>query len=126
MDSEKYKHVIGASLREILSNIERLLSLKAAVRIHLPIIPGFNDSASDMEAFVEYLGQFADKLTGVDILTFHSYAAGKYAQLSREYQYKGINDLSSQKVIPLVNALKKKGVHQVTVGGIIGTTIQSE
>lgn len=122
MDSEKYKYVIGGSLREILSNIERLISLKAAVRIHLPIIPGFNDSASDMEALVEYLGQFADKLDGVDVLPFHSYAAGKYAQLGREYQYKGINDLSSQKVIPLVNALKQRGVHQVTVGGIIGTT----
>ncbi len=122
MDSEKYKHVIGGSLQKILSNIENLIRLKAAVRIHLPIIPGFNDSASDMEAVVEYLGQFADKLDGVDVLPFHSYAAGKYAQLGREYRYKGINDLPIQKVIPLVNALKQKGVHQVTVGGIIGTT----
>ena len=120
MDPEKYKYVIGASLQEVLSNIERLISSKSAVRIHLPIIPGFNDSASDVEAYVEYLGQFADKLSGVDILPFHSYAAGKYAQLGREYQYKGINDLSSQKVIPLVNALKKKGLHQVTVGGLSG------
>jgi len=121
MDSEKYKYVIGGSLPEILSNIERLISLKAAVRIHLPIIPGFNDSELDMAAYVEYLGQFADKLDGVDVLPFHSYAAGKYSQLGLEYQYKGINDLPIQRVIPLVTALKQSGVHQVTVGGMTGT-----
>lgn len=121
MDPEKYKYVIGASLQEVLSNIERLISSKAAVRIHLPIIPGFNDSASDTKSYVDYLCQFADKLSGVDILPFHSYAAGKYVQLNREYQYKGINDLPGQQVMPLVNALKQAGLRQVTVGGITGT-----
>ncbi len=121
MDPEKYKYVIGGSLTEILSNIERLINSKAAVRIHLPIIPGFNDSATDIQSYVDYLGQFADKLSGVDILPFHSYAAGKYVQLNREYRYKGINDLPGQQVMPLVNALKEKGLRQVTVGGITGT-----
>jgi len=122
LDPEKYKYVIGASLQEIQSNIEKLISLNADVRIHLPIIPGFNDSMSDMEAYVEYLGRFADKLSGVDILPFHSYAAGKYAQLGREYQYKGIKDLSSQQFNPLVDALKQRGGRQVTVGGVTGAS----
>lgn len=121
MDPEKHKHAIGGSLREILSNIESLIKSEAIVRIHLPIIPGFNDSPSDVKAYADYLGQFADKLSGVDVLPFHSYAAGKYAQLGREYQYKGVNDLSSQQLIPLVTALKEKGLRQVTVGGIIGS-----
>lgn len=122
MDSEKYKYVIGGSLKEILSNIEKLINSEATVRIHLPIIPGFNDSAADMKSYVDYLCQFADKLSGVDILPFHSYATGKYAQLGREYQYRGIKDLPIQQVMPLVNALKQKGLRQVTVGGITGAT----
>lgn len=125
MDPEKYKYVIGTSLQGVLSNIERLISSKAAVRIHLPIIPGFNDSASDTKSYVDYLCQFADKLSGVDILPFHSYATGKYAQLNREYRYKGINDLSGQQVMPLVNALNQGGVRQVTVGGVTGTAANS-
>ena len=56
----------------------------------------------------------------MDILPFHSYAAGKYAQLGRENHYKGVNDLASGRVLPLVNALKLKGVRQVTIGGIAG------
>jgi pyruvate formate lyase activating enzyme len=117
----KYRDVIGGSLRLVLANIERLIESGAAVRIHLPIIPGFNDSPADTEAYVDYLGRFADKLAGVDILPFHSYALGKYAQLGQEYQYKGVNDLASQQVVPLLNALKERGLRQVTVGGIAGT-----
>jgi pyruvate formate lyase activating enzyme len=119
MDAEKHKYAIGGSLQVILSNIERLISFKATVRIHLPIIPGFNDSTSEMEAYVKYLGQFADKLSGVDVLPFHSYAMGKYSQLGREYQYNGINDLPSVRLMPLVEALKQVGLRQVTVGGFI-------
>lgn len=122
LDPEKYKYVIGGSLQETLANIERLISLNASVRIHLPIIPGFNGSSSDLEAYVDYLGQFADKLSGVDILPFHSYAAGKYEQLGRSYQYKGVKDLSGQQLKPLVNALKQRGVRQVTVGGVTGAS----
>jgi pyruvate formate lyase activating enzyme len=122
MDPEKYKYVIGCSLQGVLSNIERLISSNSAVRIHLPIITGFNDSTSDVEAYAEYLGQFADKLSGVDILPFHSYAAGKYAQLGRDYQYKGIKDLPAQQLIPLVDALNRRGLRQVTVGGVAGTS----
>lgn len=122
MDHEKHGHVIGGSLKQILSNIEMLVECNAAVRIHIPVIPGFNDSSSDMEAYVKYLGRFADKLSGVDLLPFHSYAAGKYQQLGREYQYKGINDPPNHSLIPLVDALKKKGLRHVTVGGIIGVT----
>ena len=122
MSPEKYKNVIGGSLQLTLTNFERLIDSGAAVRIHLPIIPNFNDSPADTAAYVDYLGQFADKLSGVDVLPFHSYAAGKYAQLGQEYQYKGVNDLESHQVMPLVNALKQSGLRQVTVGGMVGTT----
>jgi len=50
MDPEKYKYVIGGSLREILSNIERLINMNVPVRIHLPIIPGFNDTHAHVTA----------------------------------------------------------------------------
>lgn len=121
MSAEKYRDEIGGSLQVVLSNIEKLMKSGAAVRIHLPIIPGFNDSLIDIEAYANYLGQFVDKLSGVDVLPFHSFAAGKYVQLCREYQYKEVKDLDSRQVMPLVNALKQKGLRRVTIGGITGT-----
>lgn len=123
MSTEKYKEVIGGSLETTLSNIERLIESGKAVRIHLPIIPGFNDSAADTDAYVDYLGRFAEKLSGVDVLPFHSYAAGKYAQLCLEYAYRGVKDLEGRQVLPLVTALRQKGL-QVTVGGIVDGAAQ--
>nr|WP_243372891.1 glycyl-radical enzyme activating protein [Geotalea sp. SG265] len=122
MDPEKHQQVIGGSLPKILSNLERLLKSRATVRIHLPIIPGFNDTSRDFETYAEYLGQFADSLSGVDILPYHSYATVKYAQLRRKYQYLGVPDLSRQQLTPLVNALREHGVGEITIGGMVGSS----
>lgn len=117
MSPDKYENIIGGSLQVILFNIEKLINSQSKVRIHLPIIPGFNDNASDFVAYAEYLGQFADKLEGVDLLPYHAYAAGKYSQLGCHYEYQKVPDLSRQQLIPLINALEQKGISSVTLGG---------
>lgn len=121
MSAEKYRNVIGGSLPMVLSNIDGLIASGATVRIHLPIVPGFNDADADTIAYVDHLAARADKLAGVDVLPFHSFGAGKYAQLGREYAFKGVEDLGYGKVMPLVKALEESGLRQVTVGGIAGT-----
>ncbi|WP_051361383.1 glycyl-radical enzyme activating protein [Desulfuromonas sp. TF] len=121
MDPNKHQKVIGGSLEKILRNIERLIESQAKVLIHLPIIPSFNDSSSELEAYVKYLSQFSDKLSGVDILPFHSYGVVKYRQLGHKYEYKKFKDLSEQQVKPLFNSLKQIGLDHVTIGGIFGT-----
>ncbi|ACM20793.1 (R)-benzylsuccinate synthase, delta subunit [Geotalea daltonii FRC-32] len=121
LEPEKYEQVIGGSLHKILANLERLIKAGAATRIHLPIIPGINDTAGDFEMYAEYLGQFADYLTGVDLLPYHSYATGKYAQLGRRYHYLGVPDLAARNLFPLADALRIKGIREVTIGGLVGT-----
>ncbi len=120
MSFDKYKNVIGGSLDLVTANLDRLIKTNADIRIHLPIIPGFNNTDKDYDMYVHYLSQFADRLSGVDILPFHSYAVGKYNQLSVDYQYKDVKDLAPEEVLPLFNALKQTGIRQVTVGGIAG------
>ena len=122
MDAQKHKKVIGGSLPNILSNIKRLISSNATVRIHLPIIPGFNDSPENKDSYVQFLSRFSEKLAGVDILPYHSYGVGKYAHLGRDYQLNGVEDLPGKDIMPLAKALKKAGIRQVTVGGLVGMT----
>ena len=118
MGEQKHKEVIGGSLPLILSNIQKLIASQVAVKIHLPIIPGFNDSPENMASYVEFLGQFLKKLSGVDILPYHSYGAGKYALLGLDYKLDGVEDLPGHQVMPLARALKEKGLRQVTVRGL--------
>lgn len=122
MDPVKHRQVVGWPLEPILENIKLLIENGANVRIHLPIIPGFNDTAGDYQAYVDFLTPYAEKLIGVDILPFHSYAAGKYdfLGLSQTYQYKGVKDKSVGQVKDLVRMLAMAGIASVTVGGMVG------
>jgi pyruvate formate lyase activating enzyme len=122
LNAEKHQEVIGWPLAPIVKNIEALIASDASVRIHLPIIPGFNDSVSDYQAAVDFLAPFARELAGVDILPFHVYGGGKYTFLGRgeTYQYKNTWNKETRKVEALAQALVRIGITQVSVGGLVG------
>lgn len=125
LNAKKHGEVVGWPLRPILANIERLLRAKANVRIHIPVIPGFNDSPQDFEDYITYLTPHATQLEGVDILNYHVYGEGKYRSLGREseYQYLGVEENPPEKVIPLAKGLKlAAGIKSVTIGGLVGIT----
>lgn len=128
MNHKKHAEVICWPLQPILDNIQHLLELKANVRIHIPIIPGFNDSQQDFEDYITYLSRYANQLDGVDILNYHVYGEGKYISLGRgnEYQYKGVEENPPEKVVPLAKRLKQSGIKSVTVGGLVGITASKE
>lgn len=128
LDADKHLEVVGWPLAPILANLETLFAAGAKVRIHVPVIPGFNDSPADFDAYAEYLGRHATWISGVDLLNFHSYGEGKYTFLGRSegYQYSGVEENPAEKIVPLARALKDKGL-AVTVGGIVGiATSKSE
>lgn len=124
LDKVKHHKVVQWPLEPILINIGKLFEAGAAVRIHIPVIPGFNDSALDFESYADFLGKYADRLDGVDILNYHVYGEGKYASLGRgeSYAYAGVEENPPEAVIPLVQALKEKGIPGITVGGLVGIT----
>lgn len=128
LNPKKHAEVIGWPLQPILNNIERLMRFKANVRIHIPVIPGFNDSPLDFEDYINYLSRYAAQLEGVDILNYHGYGEGKYISLGRgkEYQYSGVEENSPKKIVPLANGLKLAGIKSVTIGGLVGITKRSE
>lgn len=124
LNAKKHEEVVGWPLQPILDNIERLIEAKATVRIHIPVIPGFNDSSRDFADYIDYLGRRASHIEGVDILNYHVYGEGKYRSLGREkeYQYLGVEENPPEKVVPLAKGLKLAGIRSVTIGGLVGIT----
>ncbi|WP_155320638.1 glycyl-radical enzyme activating protein [Desulfosarcina ovata] len=123
LDPIKHKETVGWPLEPILSNIQKLLESGANVRIHLPIIPGFNDTNKDFEAYVEFLRQFVEyNIHGVDALPYHVYGESKYRFLGRhdEYQFKNVKNMPAGNLKPLVQALKAAGIKKITIGGMVG------
>lgn len=124
LNPQKHKEVVGWPLEPILENIEMLIESGATVRIHLPIVPGFNDSDRDFKDYIEFLGGYADTLDGVDILNYHTYGEGKYTFLGREqeYKYKGVEENPPERILPLAKGLKQACISSVTIGGMVGIT----
>jgi pyruvate formate lyase activating enzyme len=122
LDPEKHKAVIGWPLEPVLENINHLVESKANLRIHLPIIPGFNDSMDDFKAYENFLSPIADRLMGVDILPYHVYGEGKYNFLGIHdtYKYKNVKQLPSERIVPLAQALGRLNIKELTVGGLVG------
>jgi len=124
LNPKKHQDVIEWPLQPILDNIDRLIQAKATVRIHIPVVPGFNDSSRDFEDYVNYLGRYSNQLEGVDILNYHVYGEGKYISLGREkeYRYLGVQENPPEKILPLAKGLKLAGIKSVTIGGLVGIT----
>lgn len=121
-DSEAHQKVIGCPVEPILKNIDRLIAAKANVRIHLPIIPNFNDTDEHFNRCIDFLDQYSESLNGVDVLPYHVYGERKYEFLGRgdSYQYKGVEGCDPKKVIAFAKALKGKNFKSITLDGLVG------
>ena len=122
LNPEKHIEVIGWPLDLICRNIDGLIRNQARVRIHLPVIPMFNDSKEDFDKYINFLRKYADALDGVDILNYHCYGEGKYKALGRgdSYAYKGVYESSPEFLLPLAEGLRRAGITSVTIGGLVG------
>jgi pyruvate formate lyase activating enzyme len=124
MDSAKYREIIGIGLAVVQRNLESLADKGAGIRVRIPVIPGFNDSEADFEAFSAYLGKLGNGIEGVDILPFHAYASKKYKLSGRweKYLFRDTETLQPEDVKGLALRLKQAGFSpansRLTIGGM--------
>jgi pyruvate formate lyase activating enzyme len=116
MDSEKHKAATGVPNDLILENVRRLAESGASLRLRLPTIPGFNDSAENAEAVAEFAKSLGPAVQGVDVLPFHSYCASKYEWLGLDWEYADSPSLEKADVAPLEEIIKSHGL-ETTIGG---------
>ena len=87
----------------------------AQLQLRLPLIPGVNDDADN----IERTGRFAASLPGVrdiDVLPYHSAARSKYAKLGLPYPGDHIPPSDPQSVSRAVSLLQNCGL-SVRIGG---------
>ena len=81
-DSAMHKAGTGVGNELIFENLQFLSQNGAAIEIRIPLIPGYNDSKETLDAIGRLLSKI--RCTGVRVLPYHDYAAGKYAALDME------------------------------------------
>lgn len=79
MDPEEHKRLTGRDNAVILQNLRALFEAGKAVQIRVPLMPGINDTdtnIADMAAFLHTYGH-----NEVDVLPCHTFGHSKYAAL---------------------------------------------
>jgi len=115
MDSEIHECLTGVGNNLILDNIRRLSEAGKEIIIRVPVIPGFNDDKTNIEA----TGKFAASLQGVgriDILPFNPSGKEKSGRLTGVEEPMKIEAPGEEKMNSIAKELSKYGF-EVKIGG---------
>ena len=115
MDPEKHQRFTGVSNAKILANLKCLSRLKIEIAIRLPIVPGFNDDAQN----IDRTGAFVSSLPGVshlNILPYHCAAAAKYKSLGLNFRTADIGQPSREYLESVARRLENYHLN-VKIGG---------
>ena len=80
MDPVEHRRLTGLDNTVILENLHQALSSGKEVRIRIPLMPGLNDSESNIRAVAEFLHKHGRD--DVDVLPCHTFGGSKYDALN--------------------------------------------
>ena len=88
---ERHRAGTGVSNELPLANMSAAIAAGKDVLPRLPVIPGFNDSLSDVDGFAQRLAEVG--AARVQLLPFHQFGERKYQMLDRPYGMHGVPQL---------------------------------
>jgi len=114
LDSEKHKIFTGVPNELILENLKKISLYFPQIQIivRTPVIPGFNDSAEEVLAVVNFLKNI-ENLKGYELLPYHGFGEPKYSRLGREYRCNGLKPPPPEQMHFLKSIADKLGVNPV-------------
>lgn len=115
-DSEIHRAFTGLGNELILANLRQLAALGAPVTVRVPLIPGFNASASSIQAIAGFVQSLGGPVKSVDLLPYHTLGKAKYKALGRDYPWDGHARLADDEVAALARLVEGYGL-RVSVGG---------
>jgi pyruvate formate lyase activating enzyme len=115
MDPARHRKHTGVSNEKIMSNLKLLAQKDARIQVRIPIIPGINTDAAN----IDQTGEYVSALPGVEhisILPFHNSALGKYGRLGLECISPDIRMPTDEQLKDIAKRLNGFGL-QVKIGG---------
>jgi len=88
LDDQRHREHTGASNAEILDNLQALAERHANIWVRVPVVPGLNDGADQLEA----MARFVSTLKGVrqvNLLGYHALGTHKRPSIGREGSHEG-------------------------------------
>jgi pyruvate formate lyase activating enzyme len=91
-DPVKHKQETGITNELILENLGKASdATKKRIWLRIPLLPGFNDSESNMQETAEIASRTGPEK--VCLLPYHDWGKGKYSSLGKRYGYNGAHGM---------------------------------
>ncbi|MDD3960845.1 MAG: glycyl-radical enzyme activating protein [Bacteroidales bacterium] len=115
-DAQIHRKLTGVDLVPILANLHEVLQRKCNVRIRIPYIPGIQDDAATLSAYIRILAPHRSDIEAIDILPYHSIAANKYRRFGLANRVADWKEPTEEEINNFARAFRCAGFH-VTIGG---------
>lgn len=109
MDEERHRAFTGVSNRGIMENLETLARVHPAIWIRIPVIPGVNDEASQIEGTARYVASLPG-IRRVDLLPYHETGLHKFARLGETYRLGRIDPPSAERMEGIAARFRAHGL----------------
>ena len=115
VDPAKFRSYVLGEAKLVMQNLDRLTKEGEQVILRIPVIPDFNNSASEMEMILDWAATLKG-LEEVHFLPYHTFGKKKYTMLGREYPYEGIPAVDETELLPYLEYARLKGF-KTKIGG---------
>jgi pyruvate formate lyase activating enzyme len=89
MDPCSHERFTGATNGRILENLARLCRIHDHVVVRYPLIPGYNDQASQITSLARHVKGLRG-VERIEVLPYHRYGEHKYETLGRDFLSAGV------------------------------------
>ena len=111
LDSEIHKKYTGHPNDRILENASILVEQNADVLFRNPLIPGVNDSKSNIEATSDFLKGLGKKAMRLQLMPFHRLGKDKYKALDMEYALGDLEIMEKEDIEAVKKAYIDRGIN---------------
>lgn len=115
MDDDRHRAATGVSNRPILDNLTALARVHGHIWIRLPIVPGVNDDAANLEATASFVAGLPG-IRRVDLLPYHATGEAKFARSGLDYTLRGTEPPGRDRLASLAAVFAARDL-PTTIGG---------
>jgi len=114
-DRDLHQRLTGRDNDLILANARMLAMKGVSMHIRMVMVPGINDSIEELSARMALIRELGS-VEQIDLLPYHRYGVGKYAQLGLDYPLGDLAEYSEEQIETIRSQIASYGI-PVTVGG---------
>ena len=114
-DRDLHQRLTGRDNDLILANASMLAIKGVPMHIRMVMVPGINDSKDELSARMALICEW-ESVKQIDLLPYHRYGVGKYAQLGLDYPLGDLAEYSEEQIEIFRSHIASCGI-PVVVGG---------